>query len=73
MDGRLPPPPLPQQLFVPHEGGAGFEGGDGALPPYRGTWLSRKCTSLGPYHGPMPRVLGGSWEGGRFLMGEVTL
>jgi len=28
---------------------------------------------LGPYHRPMPRVLGGSSGGGRFLMCEVPL
>ena len=27
---------------------------------YRGTSLIRKCTPLGPYRRPMPRVLGGS-------------
>ena len=27
---------------------------------YRGTSLTRKCTSLGPYRRPIPRVLGGS-------------
>ena len=40
---------------------------------YRGTSLIRKCTPLGPYRRPMPRVLGGSWGGGRFIMGEVLL
>jgi len=40
---------------------------------YRGTSLTRTCTPLGPYRGPMPRVLRGSWGGGRFLMGEVPL
>jgi len=40
---------------------------------YRGTSLIRKRTPLGPYRRPMPRVLGGSWGGGRFLMGEVPL
>ena len=40
---------------------------------YRGTSLTRKRTPLGPHRRPMPRVLGGSWGGGRFLMGEVTL
>ena len=40
---------------------------------YRGTSLTRKRTPLGPYSRPMPRVLGGSWGGGRFLMGEVPL
>ena len=50
------------------------------LPPlahrtvdYRGTSFTGKRTSLGPYRRPMPRVLGGSWGGGRFLMGEVPL
>ena len=33
----------------------------------------RKCTPLGPYLRPLPRVLEGSKEGGRFLMGEVPL
>ena len=28
--------------------------------PYRGTSLPRKCTPLGNYRRPMPRVLGGS-------------
>jgi hypothetical protein len=37
-------------------------------------YLTQKETPpLGPYRRPMPRVLGGSWEGGRFLMGEVPL
>ena len=40
---------------------------------YRGTSLIRKRTLLGPYRRPMPRVLGESWWGGRFLMGEVPL
>ena len=29
-------------------------------PPYRGSSLTRKRTSLGPYRRPMPRALGGS-------------
>ena len=29
-------------------------------PVYRGTSLTRKRTPLGPYRGPMPRILGGS-------------
>ena len=40
---------------------------------YRGTSLIRKRSHPGPYRRPMPRVLGGSWGGGRFLMGEVPL
>ena len=35
--------------------------------------LQKKCNPLGPYRRPMPRVLGGSWGGGCFLMGEVPL
>jgi len=40
---------------------------------YRGTSRIRKRTPLGPYRRPMPRVVGGSLGGGRFLMGEVPL
>ena len=40
---------------------------------YRGTSLARKCTPLGPYRRPMPRVLGGAQGGGRYLMNEVPL
>ena len=40
---------------------------------YRGTLLTRKHPPLGPYHRPMPRVVGGSQGGGRFLMGEMPL
>jgi len=40
---------------------------------YRGASLIRKRTPLGPFRRPMPRVLGGSWRGGRFLMSEVPL
>jgi hypothetical protein len=40
---------------------------------YRSTSLTRKRTPLGPYCRPMPRVLGGFWGGGHFLMGEVPL
>ena len=59
---------------LPDAGGVlplGFTG----EPPreYRGTSLTRKRTLLGPYRGPMPRVLGGSEGCGRFLMGEVPL
>jgi hypothetical protein len=45
------------------------------LATYYGTGVPhlRKCTPLGPYRRPMPRVLGGSWGGGRFLTGEVPL
>ena len=40
---------------------------------YRGSPLTRKRTSLGPYRRPMPRVLRESSGGGRFLMGEIPL
>jgi len=42
-------------------------------PLYRGTLLIRKRTPLGPYRRPMPRVLGWSLGGGRFLIREVPL
>ena len=45
----------------------------GALRAYRGTSLIRKRTPLGPYRRPIPRVLGGSKGGGRFLMSEPPL
>ena len=40
---------------------------------YRGTQLTRKRTPLGPYRRPMPRVIGGFYGSGRFLLGEVLL
>jgi hypothetical protein len=33
----------------------------------------KKRILLGPYRRPMPRVLEGSYGGGSFLMGEVSL
>ena len=45
----------------------------GEAEDYRGTSLTRKRTPLGPYRRPMPRVRGGSWGGGLYLMGEVPL
>ena len=39
------------------------------LNVYRGTSLMRKCTPLGPYRRPVPRVLGESEGGEHFLMG----
>ena len=40
---------------------------------YSGTSLIRQRTPLGPYRRPTPRVLGESYVGERFLMGEVAL
>ena len=40
---------------------------------YRGTSRVRKRIPLGPYRRPMARVLGRSWVGLRFLMGEVAM
>jgi len=40
---------------------------------YRGTSLTRRRTSLGPYRRPTSRFRGGSQGVGRFLMGEVLL
>ena len=45
----------------------------GTVALYRVTSPLRKRTPPGPYRRPMPRVLKGSWGGGRFLMGEVPL
>ena len=39
----------------------------------QGYLAHKKTRPLGPYRSLMPRVLGGSWGGGRFLMGEVPL
>ena len=39
---------------------------------YRVTSLASKRIPLEPYRRPMPRVLGGSYGGGRFLMGEAS-
>jgi hypothetical protein len=36
-------------------------------PAYRGSSLIRKCIPLGPYSGPMPRVLGGVLGGGAMV------
>ena len=43
------------------------------ISPYGGTPPRRKRTTLGPYRRPMPRVRGGSQEGGCVLVGEVPL
>ena len=40
---------------------------------YRGTSLIRNSLPLGPYRRPVPRVLGGAWGGGRFLVSEAPL
>ena len=52
-----------------------------SLPPFPSsanytvqcTGVPRKCTPLGPYRRPMPRVLKRSWGGGCLLLGEVPL
>jgi len=45
---------------------------EGSVSP--GSTLSQEnAPPLGPYRRPMPRVPGGSYAGGRFLMGEVLL
>ena len=43
------------------------------LSLHRGSSLIINSTPLGTYSRTMSRVLGGSWGGGRFLMGEVPL
>ena len=39
----------------------------------RDTSHMRKHAPKGPYRRSMPRILGGSWEGGRCFIGEVPL
>ena len=51
----------------------GREGQWSLVGYYRGTSPIRTRTPLGPYGRPLSRVLGGSWGGVRFLMGEVQL
>ena len=55
------------QLHLGKAHAAPAEGG------YWGTLLIRNSAPLGTYSRTMPRVLGGSWGGGLFLMGEVPL
>jgi len=43
------------------------------LAVYRGTSLTRKRTPLGAYRRLIPRGLGGSYEGERFLLSEIPL
>ena len=43
------------------------------VPLYRGSSLTRKRNPLGPYRRLLPRVLGESQGGGRFLIGKVPL
>ena len=50
-----------------------LSGQERAQLAYRGTSLTRKRSPLGPYRRPMPRVLGGSKWGGRFIVGEVPV
>ena len=46
---------------------------DTGVHTFRGTSLTRKRLPIGPFRRLMPRVLGGSFGGGRFLMGEAPL
>jgi hypothetical protein len=43
------------------------------VSPYRDTSVTIKRPPVGPYRRPMPRVVGWSWGGGRFIMDEVLL
>ena len=56
-----------------HDPGVGFGVHQMPQMPYKGTLLTKTRTPLGPYLTPMPRVLGGSYGGGRFIMDEVPL
>ena len=53
--------------------GPPLRGGDRNSPSSRHTLLMTKRNPLRPYRRPMPRVLGVSYGGGRFLTGEVPL
>ena len=53
--------------------GRGHHACQGGYSQWRDTTLIRTVPPLGTYRRPMPRVLGGSKGGGRFLMGEVPL
>ena len=55
-------------VSVKHVSGAAWDQGRICDTPQ-----GQDVTPLGPYRRPMPRVLGGSQGGGRFLMGEVPL
>ena len=64
---------MPPSCFLSHIADRNISTSCTNEPYYRGTSLTRKRNPLGPYRRPMPRVLGGTWRGGRFLMGEVPL
>ena len=55
-----------QPLFMSEE--AVYRGGGTRVPH-----LQENASPIGPHSRPMPRVLGGSYGGGRFIMGEVPL
>ena len=51
----------------------GFRGEKDTAGGHRVTSLIGQRTPLGLYRGPVPRINGGSWGGGRFWGGEVPL
>ena len=53
--------------MAPKEGPTHTELHDILQVTYRGSSLKRKCTPIGPYRRPMPRVLGGPRGVGVFL------
>jgi hypothetical protein len=68
----------PRQSVLFHTQASRLSSEDGhSAPPvvslYKGTSLIRKRYLLGPSSRPVPKILGRSWGGGRFLMSEVPL
>jgi hypothetical protein len=47
--------------------------GGPAIKALQGYLTYKNPPPLGPYRRPMPKVLGGSSEGGSFLMGKAPL
>ena len=82
---RSPPSDLPRTLGIGlRQGARGVRFLVSEVPLYISAPRQRRRTlhigyrgtsppPLGPYRRPMPRVLGGSEGGGRFLMGEIPL
>ena len=68
---EVPPQPTPSRL--PTQPRRVWVPGLIISERYRGTSLIRNRNPLGPYRRTMPGVVGGSQEGGRFLMSEVPL
>ena len=73
LTGHVQDPAHPGSVYLTYPEGRSSDEHSLEASDYRGTSLTRKRTLLGTYSRPRPRVLGGAWGGGRFLMGEVPL